>query len=190
MRQLMVIVGLLAVGCNQVDIDIDTDPGTEPPEFGNGRSNGEQAPERVADSTIKADLTDGIVIDLDWAATGGMGCWSANEDLNFDGAHWFHEVSQAPLDDLMVRVTPKVDVDVSVYAIQLDDGSTNLPPDMQTAWSCEASGDYAHDSNPGVAEVLRVGGLDGTHRVIIGVAGAGGVVAGAFQVEVWNEASD
>ena len=146
--------------------------------------NGEIVPERDPDESWDGDLSDGTVIDINWASSGGFGCWAGTEDVNFDGAHVIYERAQPEDVDAWVRVIPDSSVDVSLYALQAGTSGTELPPELNSAVSCETSADRETDSNPGVSEAIKITGYN-PYRLIIGVAGANEAIAGAFTVELW-----
>ncbi len=137
-----------------------------------------------AKTTLSGDLADGEIIDLDWADLSTVACWPGTEDLNFSGTHLFYATYQPDYTDLVVTVTPDAGVDASVYVMQMGTTSYYVPPDVSSVVTCEAGYDQINDSNPGDPETASVMAVNNPYNVLIGVAGAEGVNAGGFTLEL------
>lgn len=146
-------------------------------------ANGDDVPDRDPDEVWSADLSDGELIELDWA-TGSFGCWPGTESVNFSGSHVLFERPLPADNDAWVRATPDADIDVSLYVIKAGLNTVGLPPDLSTSLSCDASYDRAGNSNVGVSEATKVLG-NNDYRLLIGVAGANDTMSGGFDVEFW-----
>ncbi len=145
---------------------------------------GKPVPDRAPDKVIDGDLSKGKAISLSWAQGSGTGCWTATEDINWNGNHVHHVDLYGPKMDLVFRVTPAPDVDVSLYALRVGEKDKNLPPEISRA-SCSVSYDKVKDKNPGVSEAVAMRAPN-RYRVIIGVAGANGAKSGKYKLEVWD----
>ena len=150
-------------------------------------TNGEDVPEREPDTTWDANLEDGEIIDLDWASSGGFGCWPGTEDVNFTGTHVFeNEALSADVGDFFVRVNPAdPTIDVSLYAIKTGVDTTQFPPDLPSAVACDSTFDRENNGNPGVSEATVVQGGSNPYRIVVAVAGANDTTSGGYEVEVW-----
>jgi hypothetical protein len=160
------------------DDDDDTTPG----------ANGVEVPERDPDESFEADLSEGSIIELDWAQDSDIACWPGTEDVNFSGNHVFRDGIWGGEEMILyIRVTPAtVDLDVSLYALRLGPTDTeSWPPEIYQA-GCQTSYDNQFDANPGWSEAVLIEGA-ATHRVVIGVAGANGETSGAFTIDVWDD---
>jgi hypothetical protein len=133
---------------------------------------------------ITADLAAGATLDLAWASNSSVACFPDTEFLNFSGPHLLFWFSQPEQSVLTATATPEAGVDLSVYVLQQGATTFATPPDLQAAVSCEAGYDDQADSNPGVAEAASVTATTNPYNVLIGVAGAEGVGAGGFTLEL------
>jgi hypothetical protein len=67
--------------------------------------------------------------------------------------------------------------------------TTSIPPNVNSAISCEAGYDAKTDNNPGKAETAKLNSLNNPYTVYIVVAGANGTTAGAYDLKVDLEAN-
>ncbi|MCO4769601.1 MAG: hypothetical protein KDA24_06175 [Deltaproteobacteria bacterium] len=149
-------------------------------------TNGAEMPERDPDTEWDGNLSDGSIIDIDWASSGAFGCYPGTENVNFTGNHVFvDEAIGEDMGDFHVRVNPSdPTVDVSLYAIKVGTSTTDYPPDLASAIACDTSFDRENNGNPGVSEAATVQ-AGNAYRIIVGVAGANDQTSGAYDVEVW-----
>ena len=100
----------------------------------------------------------------------------------------FFEHTQEIGTEVTVIATPTGGLDVSLYVIQTELGTTSLPPSISggAGTTCEASFDQVNDNNPGKPEGTAIGGWENAYRLIIGVAGANEADEGAFKVDIWE----
>ncbi|MFK7927567.1 MAG: hypothetical protein AB8H79_05235 [Myxococcota bacterium] len=133
------------------------------------------------------DLSEGASIDLDWADSSTVACWTSNENSNFDGAHLFFATVQPADSVLTVAATPGANTDISLYLMQLPLDEAPVPPNVTSARSCDISADYQYDSNPGEVEYITTLGYGDDVNVLIGIAGANGTVDGEFDLELYLE---
>lgn len=146
--------------------------------------NGEDVPERDPDEEWSGDLSEGEIIDLDWA-TGGLGCFPGTESTNWSGSFVWYERTLGEDTDGWIRAIPgDPTIDISVMAIKSSVDSTEFPPALTAGISCDTSYDRENNGNPGVSEAVKVlGGNE--YRIVIGVAGANDTTSGAFDVQLW-----
>lgn len=141
---------------------------------------------RVEDGGVYGhDLSEGEVVDLDWADDSSYACWPGTENTNFSGSHVFFGMVQPPDTYLTVVAVPEPGLDVSLYLMQLADGERWVPPSDSSPLACEAGFDQQNDNNPGEVEYIETLGYPSNVNVLIGVAGANGVTEGAFELEVF-----
>jgi len=133
------------------------------------------------------DLDEGEVIDLDWADSSSVACWTSNENSNFNGTHVFFATVQPADSVLTVAATPGSNTDISMYLMQLSRDVAPVPPEVTTARSCDISADYQYDSNPGEVEYITTLGYGEDVNVLIGIAGANDTVVGEFDLELYLE---
>lgn len=136
--------------------------------------------------SVKGKLESGGKIALDWAANSSMACWPATENANFNGNHTLFTTTLPPYSDLQITAVPlDPKLDLSVYSYMTSaTGTPGLPPGISSALSCEAGYDAKKDSNPGASETVKQIALKNGYKVVIGVAGANGAAAGAFELKV------
>ncbi len=137
-------------------------------------------------TTIQGKIDGGDKVDLAFAAKSSVACWPATENLNFDGKHVLYKTSIPKYSDMIITATPtdpKVDLSVYAYMVSATD-TTTIVPNVNSAITCEAGYDAKADNNPGVAETVKVNALNNPYTVYIGVAGARGTTAGAFDLKV------
>jgi hypothetical protein len=130
-----------------------------------------------------------VEIDLGWAETSNVACFGGHRFQHFEGKHVLYRFEQPADTTLTVKVTPKnpaLDVSLYVYRVGAGD-TTTLPPKVYSA-KCEASfgkSDALISPNPGDPEsidgMITVGN---PYTVYVGVAGARGVTAGEYALEV------
>ncbi len=139
-----------------------------------------------ASVTAKGKLESGGKIDLAFAAKSSVACWPATENVNFSGNHVIYKTTLPAYTDMTITATPadpKTDVSVYAYMVATTD-TTSIPPNVNSATTCEAGYDQKTDNNPGKAESVKLNSLKNAYTVYIGVAGANGAAAGAFDLKV------
>lgn len=129
------------------------------------------------------ELSEGKRIDLAWAQQSAVACFPANQDDLFSGPHRFFALQQAADQGLLITLMPEPGVDLSLYTLQVATDFFGLPPDIQSAVSCDA----ALNAGAGEAEALALWGPNNPYNVIVGVAGVQGQNTGRFLLEVGAE---
>lgn len=142
-------------------------------------------------ATVKTrgSLATGAKIDLAFAARSSVACFPAVRNVHFDGNQVFFKTSLPPRSTMKIRAIPlRPDLDVSLYAYSTGVGSNVLPPNVPQVVSCEAShgGGVRLDQpyNPGETERVELRAVTNPYDVVIAVAGARGITAGDFELEV------
>jgi hypothetical protein len=138
---------------------------------------------------VRGSLAKGAKIDLAFAAKSSNACFPAVRNNHFDGNHVFFKTTLPPGSVMKIRAIPsRPDLDVSLYAYSTGVGSTEVPPNVTRVVSCEA----AHGGrvslnkpfNPGETEQVQLNAIKNPYDVVIGVAGAQGLTAGDFDLEI------
>lgn len=136
--------------------------------------------------SAKGKLESGGKIDLAFASKSSVACWPATEDVNFNGNHVIYKTTLPTYTDMTITATPsdaKTDLSVYAYMVATTD-TTSIPPNVASVTSCEAGYDQKTDNNPGKAETTKLNSTNHSYTVYIGVAGANGTTAGAFDLKV------
>lgn len=139
-----------------------------------------------ASVSTSGKLESGGKVDLAFASKSNVACWPATENLNFDGNHVVYKTTLPPYSDMTITATPvdgKTDLSVYAYLVGTKD-TTSVPPNVPSAVTCEAGYDAKTDHNPGKPETVKVNSVKNPYTVYIGVAGAGGTTAGAFDLKI------
>jgi len=144
---------------------------------------------KAGQTKVAGKIDGGVEIDLGWAESSNVACFGGHRFKHFEGKHVLYRFEQPPGTTLAVKVMPKdPKLDLSLYVYRTGQGDTaSLPPAVYSA-TCEASfgkSDVGVSPNPGDPEwvdgMITVGN---PYTISIGVAGAAGVTAGAFTLEV------
>ncbi|MSP25099.1 MAG: hypothetical protein EXR75_08030 [Myxococcales bacterium] len=132
------------------------------------------------------DLATGGVVALEWAANSSVACFPATENVNFNGNHVIYSTGIPSNTDMTITATPsdsKTDLSVYAYEVSTTD-ATSIPPNVGSCVSCQAGYDAKKDSNPGVAESVKLNAIKNPYNVFIGVAGANGTKTGKYTLKV------
>jgi len=143
---------------------------------------------------VQGSLATGVKIPLEFAARSSVACFPSVRNQHFDGNHVFFRTSLPPASVMKIRAIPsRPDLDVSLYAFSTGRGSQELPPNVSRVVACEASHggrvSLAKPYNPGESQQVELNAIKNPYDVIIGVAGARGITAGDFSLEVELSAS-
>jgi hypothetical protein len=143
-------------------------------------------PVNLASNNTSGKLEDGGKIDLAFAAKSSVACWPATENVNFNGNHTLFRTVLPPNSNMVITATPKdASTDLSLYAYTVAAGDTKaIVPNISSVTTCEAGYDQKSDNNPGKPETVKLNSVKNPYTVYIGVAGANGATAGAFDLKV------
>lgn len=143
---------------------------------------------RPGSQSIVGKIDGGTEIDLAWAANSSVACFPATKNAHFDGKHVAYSFSLPRYTNATVELIPKkADQDLSLYAYTMGTTRNDLPPNVSSVVSCEAS--YGSNStsqpyNPGVTETVVLTAINNPYNAVIGVAGAQGLKTGDFTLRV------
>ena len=125
----------------------------------------------------------GETIPLEWAQQSSVACFPGTQNEAFEGPHVLFAVQHSPDRSLIIRASPAVDVDISLYTLMLGANAYHVPPDISSAVACEAElGEGA-----GLPEEIRLSRAQNPYNVVIGVAGSADHDVGEFLIEIWSE---
>jgi len=138
---------------------------------------------------INGNLEDGIILPLAWATSSNMACFPSTRFNEFKGNHLFYRVQMPAGSKIDITVTPKNKKHrINVYALRLGANNMGTPPTLPSAISCEASYPiYAGKPNygaPAKAQSIEYISIRKPYNILIGVAGAEGVLEGAFELDI------
>ncbi len=182
MKKLFLSFGILALLCNPSTFNAQSEPPTE--EWS------------VVDLTtenglavVKGNLDEGKPMPLEWAAQSNVACFPATRFFEYQGNHLLYRVQMPAAAKIVVTVKPKnKKTRVNLYALRLGANNYDNPPDIARSISCEASYPiYAGKPNlraPATEKSIEYISIRKPYNILIGVAGAGGITEGDFELEV------
>lgn len=138
--------------------------------------------------SVSGKIDGGIEIDLAWAANSSVACFPATRNEHFNGNHVAYSFSLPRYTNATVELIPKkANLDLSLYAYTMGTTRSDLPPNVSSVVTCEAS--YGTKSiskpyNPGATESVHLTAINNPYNAIIGVAGAQGLKTGDFTLKV------
>jgi hypothetical protein len=138
--------------------------------------------------SLTGKIDPGTEIDLAWAANSSVACFPATRNQHFDGNHVAFSFSLPRYTNATVELIPKAsNLDLSLYAYTMGTTRNDLPPNVSSVVTCEAS--YGSTSisqpyNPGATESIQLTAINNPYNAIIGVAGAQGLKKGDFTLKV------
>lgn len=138
---------------------------------------------------VSGNLNTGRQIPLRWAANSSVACFPATRFNEFEGNHLFYRITLPAYAQMKITVTPKnAKTRINLYALRLGVNSDVLPPDISRAVSCEASypiwAGTPNLSAHSEAQSVEYISIRNPYSILIGVAGATGVLAGEFDLQV------
>ncbi len=138
---------------------------------------------------VRGKLGAGSKIDLAWASQSSVACFPSIRNVHFNGNVVLYKTSLPPGSVMKVRAAPsRPDLDVNLFAYSTGVNSNVLPPNVPNVVACEASHGgrkYLNQPfNPGETERVELNAIKNPYDVVIGVAGAQGVGAGDFELEI------
>ncbi len=138
--------------------------------------------------SVSGKIDGGTEIDLAWAANSSVACFPATRNDHFNGNHVAYSFSLPRYTNATVELIPKKpNLDLSLYAYTMGTTRSDLPPNVSSVVSCEAS--YGSTSmsqpyNPGATESIQLTAINNPYNAIVGVAGAQGLKKGDFTLKV------
>jgi hypothetical protein len=145
--------------------------------------------ERGKTLSYQADLSKGTIIqDLSWAANSSVACFPATQNAKFNGNHIFFVTEIPAQSEMTITLIPDdVNSNMSLYAFTVATTSTVMVPELSSCVSCEADHKWDYPKKGKTQDHTRSVYLNATtnpYRVVIGVAGAEGLMNGTFVLDV------
>ena len=149
-------------------------------------------PENSQSGAITGNLSEGQKIALRWAENSAVACFPGTRAEMFTGNNVFYRMTLPAASSMTLTLIPKDKAEINLYALRLNNGSMDVPPNITRAISCEAS--YPIYANISKTKTVR-NKDDGTRKVeyisvnspytiLIGIGGAKGLTEGEFTLNI------
>ncbi len=143
-------------------------------------------------STSKiGNLDQGMVLSsLDWAWNNSIDCFVSHAAHRYAGKHVFYTTQLPASSKMKVNLIPDDPKSkMAVYSYGSFSETVTLPQDLASCWTCQADPrEGSSEAGTRSIELQTVQVFDdlpqSTHTVVIGVAGADGVLSGGYTLEV------
>ena len=138
---------------------------------------------------VNGNLKNGCTMPLRWAENSSVACFPGTRFNEFLGNHILYSIELPAASKMKITVTPKSKKKrINLYALRLGANNSDSPPNISRAISCEASYPiYAGKPNlrkPSKPQSVEYISIRKPYTIVIGVAGAKGVVEGDFDLEI------
>ena len=140
-------------------------------------------------TTVGGNLNTGdFMSDLAWAANSSVACFPATQNQKFTGKHVLYTTVIPKYSEMFIKVIPKnKKQNFSIYAYMVGKTNEEVPPKLNSCITCEA--DYKWDrkwrgKTQDHTRKARLNAINRSYKVVIGVAGAEGLVEGDFELEI------
>jgi len=138
---------------------------------------------------VSGNLQDGMIMPLRWAENSSVACFPGTRFNEYKGNHLLYRVQMPAASKIDIKVTPKSKKHrINVYALRLGVDNLAAPPNVHSCISCEASYPiYAGKPNyrmAAKAQSVEYISIRKPYTILIGVAGAEGVMEGDFDLEI------
>ena len=138
------------------------------------------------------DLKDGCIIqDLSFAANSSVACFPATQNSKFTGNHVFYVTEIPKYSKMYITLIPDdKNANMSLYAYQDGTTKTVYPPELNSCVTCEASHKWdrpVKGKKQDHTRTVYLNAINNPYRVVIGVAGADGLVTGGFTIQIKTE---
>ncbi len=149
-------------------------------------------PDNSDTGAITGNLSEGQKIALRWAENSAVACFPGTRAEMFTGNNVFYRVTLPAASAMTLTLIPKDNAAINLYALRLNNGSTDVPPNIKRAISCEASYPiYANISktktvrnkDDGTRKVEYIS-VNSSYTILIGVGGAKGLTEGDFTLNI------
>lgn len=132
---------------------------------------------------VAGKIDDGKAIDLEFAQKSSNACFVAPAFDHYRGNHVFYSAELPKYSEMYITVTADEGAGaINVYAYSVGKTRFDVPPALPSCVSCEASpATSAAVTGP---RKIRLNAINNPYNVVIGVAGASGVVKGGFKLSI------
>lgn len=140
-------------------------------------------------SIFEGTLDQGETMPLRWAENSSVACFPGTRFVEFQGNHVLYRMQMPAYSDLKITVEPNDSKHrINIYALRLGINNMDTPPNISRAISCEAGYPiYAGQPNfnaPAEARSVSYISVARPYNILIGVAGAKGVLEGGYKLKV------
>ncbi len=141
---------------------------------------------------VSGNIEDGQKISLRWAESSSVACFPGTRFEMFNGNNVFYRVTLPAASAMKITVTPADGKAINLYALRQGSKSTDAPPNISSAISCEASypiyanlggGRQVKNKDDGTRKVEYIS-VNSPYSILIGVAGANGLTEGDFKLNI------
>ncbi len=183
---LLLVLTLLIFSCTKED-DIPGNERSQPD------SNAIQIELDEGLASKSGDLRDGKALaSLDWAWSSSSACFATPIAHRYAGNHIFYTVQLPVNATISIKLIPDdMGSDMAIYGYSTSGESAILPEDLLSCLTCEADPASGESSSNKEYRSIEIGSVklfedlpQIPSTVLIGVAGAEGVTAGAFTLEI------
>lgn len=173
---------LILFACKKKDDETNNDPA---PNDNNIDQNDDLTILPNGSQTFTGNLSNGeIVSDLSWAWNSSMACFVETVKDQYKGNHVFYQVDLPVNSTMDIYLTPNSSSSqIALYGFSKGANSTDIPPNVTSSVSCEADPSNSNGATTGNRHIY-FNAINNPYSVIIGVAGAEGVLSGGFEIEI------
>lgn len=149
-------------------------------------------PENSNVGEVSGDIKNGQKISLRWAESSSVACFPGTRFEMFNGNNVFYRVAMPAASTMKVTVTPDNGAAINLYALRQGANSTDAPPNIARAISCEASypiyanmggGRTVKNKDDGFRTVEYIS-VNSPYSILIGIGGAKGLTEGGFKLKI------
>lgn len=152
-----------------------------------------ELPEGYDAGEVTGNLKDGVKLSsLRWAESSSVACFPGTRFEMFNGNTVFYRIELPAASAMKITVKPKDGKAINLYALRQSMRQQQVPPDVTSAISCEASypiyanlptGRRVTNKDDGTRKVEYIS-VNSAYSILIGVAGANGLTEGDFTLGI------
>ncbi len=140
-------------------------------------------------TSISGNLSEGVLIhDLSWAWSSQNACFPGTQAEKFRGKHVIYTTEIPAYSVMTIKVIPaNRRNNFSIYAYEIAVNGNRIVPDLPSCVTCEADykWDYPHrNQKQDHTRSVKLNAINHPYQVVIGVAGAEGLVEGEYTLEI------
>ena len=135
--------------------------------------------------TVTGNIENGEVLGtLEWAWSSSNACFVEPAESRFLGKHIFYQIELPTNSIITIKLIPDdSSVAMGLYAYSKAAGDVTFPEELNSAVTCEADPSNNNGSQTGSRSV-ELNAISNPYSVMIGVAGAEGVLDAGFTLEI------
>lgn len=137
-----------------------------------------------AGDTVTGNLSSGQVYNLDFADLSSVACFPGTQIEIFGGNTVLYALSMPNHAKLTVTATPESGTDIAIYAYQIGTTYYDVPPNISTVVTCEASPSKdPFKENPGEPESVLLTSINNPYTVVIAVTSWKDISSGGYTLK-------